>query len=49
MDNAIKVESGSSFFLNAGICGFLTFLEENFADEGIDYEEDSFLKSSVSG
>ena len=40
IENAIKIELGSSFFLNAGICGLLTFLEKNYADEGIDYEID---------
>lgn len=38
MENAVKVELGSSFNLNAGICGLLTFLQANNADEGIDYE-----------
>lgn len=48
MENAIKVESGSSFFLNAGICGFLTFLEKNKAVQGTDYEvEDQCLYISI--
>lgn len=48
MDNAIKVESGSSFFLNAGICGFLTFLEKNSAEKGTDYEvKDQCLYISI--
>lgn len=48
MENAIKVESGSSFFLNAGICGFMTFLEKNKAVQGIDYEvEDQCLYISI--
>lgn len=48
MDNAIKVESGSSFFLSAGICGFLTFLEKNSAEKGTDYEvKDQCLYISI--
>ncbi|MDD6488289.1 MAG: Cas8a1 family CRISPR/Cas system-associated protein [Clostridia bacterium] len=48
MENAIKVESGSSFFLSAGICGVMTFLEKNKAVQGIDYEvEDQCLYISI--
>ncbi len=37
-DNAVNVSLGGSFMLNAGICGFIRFLEHNNAAEGTDYE-----------
>ena len=42
MDDAIKVEIGSSYRMNAGICGLVKFLEyaeeKGIATKGIDYE-----------
>lgn len=38
IENPITVQLGSSFMLNAGICGFIRFLEHNNARKGIDYE-----------
>lgn len=38
IDNAVNVSLGGSFMLNAGICGFIRFLEHNNAAEGTDYE-----------
>lgn len=40
LENSIKIELGSSFFLNAGICGLVTFLEHNDAEENEDYQID---------
>ena len=48
LENALKIELGSSFFMNAGICGLLTFLECNHAFEGLDYEiEDQCIYVSI--
>lgn len=38
MDDFIEIQLGSSFFLNAGICGLMKLLEFSKAEEGIDYE-----------
>ncbi len=38
LENSIKIELGSSFSLNAGICGLVTFLRHNDAEEGEDYQ-----------
>ena len=40
MDNFITVSLGSSFLLNAGICGLLEFLYHNEAKENTDYKID---------
>lgn len=37
MSDYIKVQLGSSFLLNSGICGFINFLRSNDAAEGTDY------------
>ena len=34
----LEISLGSSFMLNAGICGFIKFLEHNNADENNDYK-----------
>ncbi len=39
----IEARLGSSFLLNAGICGLVRFLEYNRAEEGIDFEIDGQL------
>lgn len=40
MEDFITISLGSSFFLNAGICGLLEFLNYNDAEENIDYKID---------
>lgn len=43
----IETKLGSSFLLNAGICGFIKFLKHNRAEEGMDYEIDGqFIRVS---
>ena len=37
MTDFIKIELGSSFLLNAGMCGIVNFLKYNEAIEGTDY------------
>lgn len=38
LENCLKTELGSSFMLNAGICGFIRFMEHNNAEKGKDYD-----------